>query len=137
MKIKISKLDKLFSDWIRTRDGWICQKCNHWKNPHISSSRMGLHASHYFGRAKWSTRFEPLNVDSLCLACHRFWGSDDREGYRIFKINQLGKDKFNLLQVQATQILPGRNMTYWNGELMDIGLLFEFLKTESKKWNWK
>ncbi len=60
-------------------------------------------ASHYFGRGRESTRIDPDNVDTLCMGCHRIWGSDDREGYRQFKIRQLGQQGFDELQLRANQ----------------------------------
>ncbi len=57
--------------------------------------------SHYFSRGKENTRFEPLNCDTLCMACHMMWGGDGRDGYRTFKIRQLGEEGFKKLDVQA------------------------------------
>jgi hypothetical protein len=57
--------------------------------------------SHYFGRGKEATRFDPDNCDTLCMGCHKIWGSDDKEGYRQFKIRQLGQDGFDLLQLRS------------------------------------
>ncbi len=100
-KIKISGLDKKFSDWIRHRDNWTCQRCKRIHNKYSPRSKMGLHCSHFFGRARKSTRFDPENCDALCAACHRFWGSDDYEAYRDFKIKQLGKKGFGMLKIKA------------------------------------
>lgn len=60
-------------------------------------------ASHYFGRGKENTRYDPDNVDCLCGACHRIWGSDDRESYRDFKISQLGEDGLVKMRVRSHQ----------------------------------
>ena len=136
MKIKITALDKLFSQWIRERDLWICQKCHLGKNPYDSNSRMGLECSHFFVRGKWSTRYEPLNCDSLCKECHVYWQSNKDE-YQNFKIKQFGKNRFNVLKIQAEILIPGKKTTYWNGQITDIGFIKEFLKSESKKWIWK
>jgi 5-methylcytosine-specific restriction endonuclease McrA len=98
MKIKIDPVDKLFSDYIRMRDGYRCQRCNTY---FPEEKRGGLHCSHYFGRGRENTRFDPENCDALCFGCHRIWGSEDKEGYRTFKIKQLGENGFNALQVRA------------------------------------
>jgi len=96
-KIKIDRADYYFSKYIRTRDKWTCQRCR--RQYPINSQ--GLHCSHYYGRAKESTRFEPDNADCLCYGCHQHWGSADREGYRNFKIKQIGKQRFKTLEIQA------------------------------------
>ena len=94
MQIKIDPADTMFSRFIRTRDDWICQRCGR-------REEGGMQNSHYFGRGRESTRFDPLNCDTLCWGCHKIWGSDDKEGYREFKIKQLGIKKFNALRVRA------------------------------------
>lgn len=100
MKIKIDKADIKFSQYIRLRDK-KCVRCNF----PIKLNDIGLplnnQCSHYFGRGKEGTRFEPDNCDALCFGCHQEWGSNDRESYRQFKIKQLGEQRFKTLQLQA------------------------------------
>ena len=100
-KIKLDKADVEFSRYIRLRDK-RCVRCKRLGSENKDGEFIiGLQASHYFGRAKESTRFDPENVDSLCGGCHQYWGSTDREAYRIFKIKQLGEQGFKLLQIRA------------------------------------
>lgn len=98
--IRIDKADKVFSQAIRCRD----RKCMRCGSP-VKFNSKGLpvshQASHYFGRGQESTRFELNDVDTLCMACHRYWGSDHREDYRNFKIKQLGQKGFDLLILQS------------------------------------
>lgn len=68
-KIKIDPADKAFSLYIRTRDKWTCQRCGTQYTPPTSA----LHCSHFMGRGKEGTRFEPSNADSLCYGCHRYF----------------------------------------------------------------
>ena len=96
--IRRSKADALFSQYIRERDGWVCQRCQrqHEKNKNT------LDNSHYWGRGWKSTRFDPENCDSLCkIPCHQLWGGEDREFYKAFKIKQLGKEGFDNLEIRA------------------------------------
>ena len=99
-KIRIDPADTIFSRYIRTRDGWICQRCGNG----FPEKLQGLHCSHYFGRGKESTRFDPENCDALCFGCHRIWGSDDRESYRYFKIKQLGEKGFEKLWLRSNML---------------------------------
>lgn len=100
MKIRLDQADILFSQYIRLRDR-ECVRCsspvkfNH-KNLPISHQ-----TSHFYGRGRENTRFEPDNCDTLDMGCHRIWGSDDRESYRNFKLKQLGRRRFDSLMVQA------------------------------------
>lgn len=98
MRIKIDQADALFSRYIRLRDK-RCLRCG--TPGEGADGIIGLQASHYYGRARENTRFDPSNVDALCFGCHRVWGSDDREAYRAFKLQQLGEDGFNMLIVRA------------------------------------
>ena len=95
MKIKIDKADQVFSLYIRNRDDWTCRRCSR-------REEGGMQNSHYFGRGKEATRFEPTNCDTLCFECHQYWGSEDRESYRDFKIKQLGESGFKFLTIQAS-----------------------------------
>lgn len=101
MKIKLDKADKMFSRYIRLRDG-KCVRCGRRGEKNKNGDPIkGLQCSHYFGRGKESTRFDELNCDSLCFGCHQYWGSTDREAYREFKIKQLGQNEFDKLILRA------------------------------------
>lgn len=101
MRIKIDKADQLFSIYIRMRD----QRCVRCGSPvqfsEINGKPISHEASHYFGRGKETTRFDPENVDCLCFGCHKYWGSDGKEDYREFKIQQLGKKGFENLRIRS------------------------------------
>lgn len=105
MQIKICKADKAFSLFIRARD----KKCVRCLRAGDLDKRglpiLGLQCSHFFGRAKESVRFDQFNADSLCMGCHQYWGSTDREAYRDFKVKQLGQKQFDFLCVRASQLI--------------------------------
>src|SRR3990167_7272087 len=102
MTVKIRKADKMFSDFVRERDDWVCQRCKVKYDKNDSKSRMGLHTSHYWGRGRESTRFELDNCIALCYYCHRLWGhGDQRDQYKEFMINKLGEKRFKSLELQA------------------------------------
>jgi len=100
--IKIRPSDRLFSQYVRLRDG-CCMRCGSLVRVNDRGLPVSHQASHYYGRAREMTRIDPENVDTLCAACHRIWGSDDREAYRQFKISQLGQQGFDLLTLRANQ----------------------------------
>lgn len=104
--IKVTPADKLFSDYIRERDGWCCVRCHHQHDPEDSHSRQGIHCSHFYSRGKFTTRFDTENCDALCMACHLLWGGDRRQEYREFKIKQLGQAAFDALTLRSN--MPGK-----------------------------
>ena len=98
MRIKLHPADSLFSNLIRERDGWRCQRCG---GQHTPPTR-GLHCSHYFGRGNKTTRFDPRNCVALCFACHLLWGhGDERDDYTAFMIKKLGLKGFKDLRKTA------------------------------------
>lgn len=77
-KVKIDKADRMFSLYIRTRDGWKCKRCGNQYTPPTSA----LHCSHFKGRGKENTRFDERNADALCYGCHRYFTAQPDEHYK-------------------------------------------------------
>jgi len=97
MQIKLRPADVKFSLYIRTRDNWTCQRCFKKYEP----PTQGLQNSHFWGRARENTRFDPDNCDALCFRCHQYWGGDGREDYIEFKKKQLGEEGYKKLKLRA------------------------------------
>lgn len=105
MNIKIDAADREFSIYIRLRDE-VCQRCRRPGWPDAKGRPIkGLQASHYFGRGRESTRFDPDNVIALCMGCHQYWGSTNREDYREYMIKRLGEKGFNDLSTRARMLV--------------------------------
>ena len=94
MRIKLKPLDKLFSDYIRARAGWKCERCGN------TPSRQGLHCHHFHRRRKMSTRFDEDNALSLCFGCHQFFG-ENKEEEKAFMLQKLGQRAYDMLEVRA------------------------------------
>lgn len=108
MKVKIDKADRVFSWFIRTRDDWRCTRCGAYHEPPTTA----LHASHFWGRSRESTRFDPENVDAHCMGCHRHLGSNPAE-FAEWKRKQLGDNRFKALMIrQNAYQKKDRKMAY-------------------------
>ena len=109
-RAKIDKADKMFSLYIRTRAKWKCEYCG----KDYTSNHQGLHTSHYFSRAKESTRFDPANCIALCTYHHHYLGhGDGRDEYKELMIKRLGKKGFQSLTVEAMTVKKrDRKMAY-------------------------
>lgn len=94
--IKIDPADKAFSLYIRTRDKWTCKRCSKQYQPPTNA----LHCSHFQGRGKESTRFEPLNADALCYGCHQYFTSHPAEHY-LWQVQTKGQKTVDMLIVQS------------------------------------
>ncbi len=96
MKIRITALDKKFSLYIRERANWSCERCFKVYRPPTKA----LQCSHFHGRRKKSTRFDPDNCSALCMHCHQYFGENPIE-HVAFMRNKLGERRFNLLTLRA------------------------------------
>lgn len=92
-KVKIDVADKAFSQYIRTRDKWTCQRCQKRYEP----PTMALHCSHFQGRGKEATRFHPDNADALCYGCHQYFTSHPAEHY-AWQVMRKGQDLVDEIQ---------------------------------------
>jgi len=110
-RVKIDAADRLFSLYIRKRAGWKCEYCG-LQFPEKSNQ---LQCSHYWGRRMESVRFDTDNADSFCVSCHQKLETEKGEtkgthngepvilfrAYKMWKINQLGAERFDALEVRA------------------------------------
>jgi len=96
MNIKIDKNDKLFSEMIRERDNWKCVFCGRSREQGYT-----LQNSHYWGRGNKTTRFDPLNCDTLCFTCHSTHEGSKQGFYREWKLKQLGEKVYKDLEKRA------------------------------------
>ena len=60
-KAKLKDADRLFSEYIRTRDDWQCKACGSPKRPQCA---------HLISRRYRAVRWNPGNAVCLCSACH-------------------------------------------------------------------
>lgn len=96
-KTKLRKSDKMLSQLIRERDGWMCKACGG-KSKNYEHNRQGLHCSHYYSRGRENTRFDFDNCISLCTYHHNQWGHGDKRGdYTEYMIERLGQKGFEEL----------------------------------------
>jgi hypothetical protein len=128
MNITIDKADKYFSFYIRLRDG-KCMRCGSLVRVNLQTGMPISHTtSHYFGRGKESTRFDPDNCVCLCMPCHRKWASDDREEYREFMIKRLGMRGFESLLVRSKRLVKkDRKMAFIQSKALLNNLYCELI----------
>jgi hypothetical protein len=120
-KVKIDAADKAFSWWIRYRDGWTCQRCGKAYTP----PTMALHNSHFQGRGRENTRFDPDNCDALCYGCHQFFTSHPSEHYE-WQVERKGQSKVDELVLKGHGYKKKDRKAeaiYWRGRLRsDFGV---------------
>lgn len=94
--VRIDLADKYFSLFIRYRDNWTCQRCL----TQYEVGSQGLHCSHFWGRARESTRFDPENASAHCYGCHSFFTANP-ELHRAWKLKQVGQSAYDRLMIRA------------------------------------
>lgn len=94
--VRIDLADRYFSLFVRYRANWRCERC--FTQYEVGSQ--GLHCSHFWGRARESTRFDPINCSAHCHGCHSFLTANPEE-HRAWKLKQIGQREYDLLMVRA------------------------------------
>ena len=90
MGIKRTKEDAVFSDLVRERVGFICERCGHYEPEGVS--RQAMHCSHFYSRGSGNRlRWNPLNGTCLCASCHR-WLGEHPDDHTTFIKQKLGSD---------------------------------------------
>jgi hypothetical protein len=97
--MKLTYLDKLFSEFIRKRAMKEVGGCERCKTPKTSYKQ--LQCSHFHGRRKRSVRFDADNAAGLCAGCHMFFTAHPVEHVNFF-IERLGPRDFDCLQARAS-----------------------------------
>lgn len=97
-RIKRSKADKYFSDFIRELADYTCERC---KRSFERPSQL-LHCSHFWSRRNKSVRFDRDNAASLCFYCHRYF-TENPADHQYFFLKRLGQEKYDALCVRARQ----------------------------------
>lgn len=95
MKIKVDKLDTIFSKCIRERDNHTCQWCGRQDGT--------LQCSHIFGRRHTGTRWHPDNAKCLCFSCHRKWHENPVEAFKWVE-EYLGAGLLQIIREQAHSV---------------------------------
>ncbi len=121
MSIKRDKIDKVFSDLVRERDNWTCQRCNKY---YPEGQRRGLHCSHIFSRRHRATRWEPYNAVAHCYACHEYLGGNPVK-FDQWARQYWGNYVIDMLDEKHNQIIKLTKK--------DKTELYEHLKSEYKK----
>jgi len=110
-KIRVDKLDRLFSEYIRRRaiqrvGG--CERClaqKHDTTREDGSTRpayMELQCSHFWGRAKLNVRWDEDNAAGICAGCHLYLTANPEEHSWWFA-EHLRREKFEMLLARANE----------------------------------
>ena len=118
----LTKLDKVFSLYIRQRDSengfFKCISCGQIK-PYDQCD-----CGHYINRQHISTRFDEKNCNAQCRKCNRF-EEGNAQGYRRGLIEKYGEKAVELLEIKKF------NTSHLN--LPEIEILTKYYKEKIKE----
>ncbi len=114
--MNLTKLDKVFSEYIRRRDadesGYVkcctCPTVKHWKE---------MDAGHYITRSHLMTRWGVLNVNTQCHECNVL-KNGHLFAYKIYLISVYGDHIISYLNTQKFQIW--KPMPYEIDEMVEV-----------------
>ena len=110
-KMKRDKADAIFSQYIRKRDG-ECKRCHSEVQFNEKGDPVSHQASHFIGRRKEATRFDELNVDSMCAACHMYFTANPAEHY-LWQVKTKGQKTVDMIVLRSnTYQKKDRELTY-------------------------
>ena len=98
--MKRDPADIAFSQFIRERDNFTCQKCN---KVYPEGRRQGLHCSHFYSRRHQSTRYFSPNACAHCFSCHQYLGGNPIE-FAEWIESYLGTEAAQALRERKNQI---------------------------------
>ena len=106
----VKKLDKVFSEYIRLRDGYKCVLCG---------SRINIQAGHLITRGKYSTRWDEDNVFAQCRSCN-YRHEYQPEIYTSWYIEKFGENRYLDLVEKSNVIVKYKNC--------DLKIMIEYYK---------
>jgi hypothetical protein len=98
--VKRDVADTAFSNFIRERDDFTCQRCRKF---YPEGRRQGLHCSHFFSRRHQATRFYSGNAAAHCFSCHQYLGGNPIE-FSEWINDHIGDEAFAELRAKKEKI---------------------------------
>lgn len=117
--IKRNATDAYFSDIVRIKAKWICERCYR----DFSNNKNLFDCAHYISRGNHRTRWNFDNVLALCRGCHDYFGKNP-DDHTQFMMKKLGEKRFAQLQINKTR--------QWHDSKVDEKIIRMGLRLELK-----
>jgi hypothetical protein len=124
--IKRNTTDALFSDIVRIKANWTCERC--FRN--FENKKEIFDTSHFITRGNKRVRWNFDNVSALCRGCHDFFGKNPDE-HSAFMMKKLGEKGYLQLQLSKTRQVSDQAI---DEKMLRMGfrLILKTLKDKSK-----
>lgn len=120
-RIKLDAADISFSQWVRLRDR-RCKRCHSPVKFNDKGLPISHQNSHFQGRGREATRFEPINCDTLCSGCHQYFTANPGEHYQ-WQVKMKGQDtvdKIILMSNQYCKKQRKQEAIYWRQKVREL-----------------
>ena len=118
--IKRTTTDDLFSDIVRIRANWICERCHR----DFKNEKEIFDCSHFVTRGNKRLRWDFENASAICRGCHKYF-EKNHDDHVEFMIKKLGQEKYDALRL--------RKFRQWHDQKIDEKELRMGFKIELKK----
>lgn len=121
-QILVTKIDKIFSLVVRTRDRFSCQKdkCPCLNNKHT-------HCCHIWGRRSEATRWDEENAITMCYYHHITWSHREPLEFAEWIKKRIGDKLYYALRKKSETVTPQRTLD-------QLKELYDELKERLKYW---
>jgi hypothetical protein len=119
--IKLDQADSAFSKWVRLRD-MKCMRCGSLVQLNAKGLPVSHQNSHFQGRGKENTRFDPDNCDTLCGGCHSYLGANPAEHY-LWQVSRKGQAKVDEIVLKSNMYCKKDRKSeaiYWRQKLKEL-----------------
>ena len=121
-----NEADAAFSDYIRARAGYCCERCG----KRYPAKGTGLQCSHHFSRRHFAIRYHPDNAAALCHHCHNYWFAKDIPEAARWLEEKIGRERIDALIALKQQ--PQKQQS-----ASEIAKIAAYYRAETKKLNGK
>ena len=121
-----NEADAAFSDYIRARAGYCCERCG----KRYPAKGTGLQCSHHFSRRHFAIRYHPDNAAALCYHCHNYWFAKDIPEAARWLEEKIGRERIDALIALKQQ--PQKRQS-----ASEIAQIAAYYRAETEKLNGK
>ena len=123
--IKRDKYDVIFSQLIRERADFHCERCG----KSYRERTQGLHCSHFYTRSNKAVRWCVINAAAHCHGCHHYLGSNPIE-FTAWVRGHLGDTLFDELNFRRQAIIKWKP---WDKAAMYLHYQEELAKLQERR----
>ena len=102
----------------KTRDRYVCQKCN---TLYLDDHKGGMHGSHVFAVSRCARlACDPVNIKALCAKCHFWWHEHPIESGHWFREHWPDRMEYLEAQLVVNRQLGTIPIQWWRDRSQEL-----------------